>query len=88
MRLRTRAGPDGGGGVENNLASIWVDLGLESGSTVAYRCGNPDMVDRSREVLVSLGAPRDAVIHENYWPSTDKPPATRRPGSDCGPRPA
>jgi ferredoxin/flavodoxin---NADP+ reductase len=55
------------GRVESILAGICEDLQLDPSGTVAYLCGNPDMVASSREVLVGLGLPADAILHENYW---------------------
>jgi ferredoxin--NADP+ reductase len=55
------------GRVEEVLASVCGELRVDPSNTVAYLCGNPDMVARSQEVLRSLGFAADAVIHENYW---------------------
>jgi ferredoxin-NADP reductase len=55
------------GRVETVLPELWTELALEPQDSVAYLCGNPDMVARSREILLGLGMPADAVIHENYW---------------------
>ena len=55
------------GRVEQVLASIVAEFGLQPAATVAYLCGNPDMVERSREVLLAAGLPADAIVHENYW---------------------
>jgi NAD(P)H-flavin reductase len=55
--------------VEQALASIVAEFGLQPATTVAYLCGNPDMVERSREVLLAAGLPADAIVHENYWVS-------------------
>jgi ferredoxin/flavodoxin---NADP+ reductase len=55
------------GRVEAILARTCGELMLDPANTVAYLCGNPDMVERSREVLSSLGFPEAAIVHENYW---------------------
>lgn len=55
------------GRVEAILAGVCADLNLDPSDSVAYLCGNPDMVARSEEVLRGLGFAADAVIHENYW---------------------
>jgi ferredoxin--NADP+ reductase len=55
------------GRVEAILAEICEELRLEPAHTVAYLCGNPDMVASSQEVLRGLGFASGAVIHENYW---------------------
>jgi NAD(P)H-flavin reductase len=61
------------GRVESILARVCGELMLDPLDTVAYLCGNPEMVALSRETLRSLGFPADAVIHENYWTATDPP---------------
>jgi ferredoxin-NADP reductase len=58
------------GRVEQALPAIIEELRLEPGNTIAYLCGNPDMVERSREVLIEAGLPSDAIVHENYWATT------------------
>ncbi len=55
------------GRIEGILAGICEGLRLDPSGTVAYLCGNPEMVDRSRNVLRSLNIPADAIVHENYW---------------------
>lgn len=55
------------GRVERILPSLWAELGLAASDTVAYLCGNPDMVESSRRLLLELGMPAGAIIHENYW---------------------
>lgn len=65
------AGNDGWAGrtgrVESILADLCEDLRLDPKDTVAYLCGNPDMIAASRETLCGLGFPADAIVHENYW---------------------
>ena len=55
------------GRVESILGELCVELGLDPLDTVAYLCGNPEMIATSREALRGLGFPADAIIHENYW---------------------
>ncbi len=55
------------GRVERVLAGLWDELGLTPDSTVAYLCGNPDMVEASREALLGLGLNPADIVHENYW---------------------
>jgi ferredoxin/flavodoxin---NADP+ reductase len=55
------------GRVETILAGICEDLSLDPADTVAYLCGNPDMVARSWEALRDRGFAAEAVVHENYW---------------------
>ena len=58
------------GRVEHALPSICEELALDPSDTVAYLCGNPEMVERSRETLLAHGLAGDAIVHENYWAST------------------
>jgi ferredoxin--NADP+ reductase len=55
------------GRVESILADLCAQLLLDPASTVAYLCGNPEMIAASRETLRRLGFPAGAVVHENYW---------------------
>jgi ferredoxin-NADP reductase len=55
------------GRVESILARVCGELRLDPADTVAYLCGNPEMITRSRETLRGLGIPTDAIVHENYW---------------------
>jgi ferredoxin-NADP reductase len=58
------------GRVERVLPEVWEELTLDSADTVAYLCGNPEMVERSRETLLARGLAADSIVHENYWAST------------------
>lgn len=58
------------GRVEQVLPSILEELALDPADTVAYLCGNPEMVERSRETLLARGLAADSIVHENYWAST------------------
>ena len=55
------------GRVESILADVCRELQLDPANTIAYLCGNPDMIAGSRETLCGLGFPADAIVHENYW---------------------
>ena len=55
------------GRVESALAGVCSQFRLDPTNSVAYLCGNPEMVERSREALRGLGFPVDAIVHENYW---------------------
>ena len=66
------------GRVEQVLAAICADVDVDPAATVAYLCGNPDMVERSREVLRGLGMAEADIVRENYWAPTAKRAACRR----------
>lgn len=56
------------GRVENVLASVCDDLGLQPDQTVVYICGNPEMILNVERVLMERGFPEFAVKKELYWP--------------------
>jgi ferredoxin--NADP+ reductase len=61
------------GRVETIVAPVVTDLGLDPGDTVAYLCGNPDMIQSAEETLLGLGFPEAAVKKELYWPKGKEP---------------
>jgi ferredoxin--NADP+ reductase len=61
------------GRVETIVAPVVADLGLDPGDTVAYLCGNPDMIQSAEETLLGLGFPEPAVKKELYWPKGKEP---------------
>ncbi len=56
------------GRVESIVAPVVAELGLDPGSTVAYLCGNPDMIINTETVLMDHGFPEFHVKKELYWP--------------------
>jgi ferredoxin--NADP+ reductase len=42
-------------------------LELDPLSTVAYLCGNPDMIEAAAAELAGLGFPQEAIVREHYW---------------------
>jgi NAD(P)H-flavin reductase len=70
----SNAGWDGRTGrVESIVAPVFADLGLDPGDTVAYLCGNPDMILSAEATLLDLGMPEAAVKKELYWPKGKEP---------------
>ena len=61
------------GRVETIVAPVVADLGLDPADTVAYLCGNPDMIQSAEETLLGLGFPEPAVKKELYWPKGKEP---------------
>lgn len=57
------------GRIDAILEAVWVTRGLDRGRTVAYLCGNPEMITTSRRILTSLGLPEEAIRSEQYWPA-------------------
>ena len=61
------------GRVETIVAPIVEELGLRPDDTVAYLCGNPDMIQSAEETLLGLGFEPEAVKKELYWPKGKEP---------------
>ncbi|MEX1171557.1 MAG: FAD-binding oxidoreductase [Chloroflexota bacterium] len=61
------------GRVESIVAPVIADLGLSPSDTVAYLCGNPDMILSVEQTLLDLGFPEAAVKKELYWPKGKEP---------------
>lgn len=76
----SRAGDPGNAGwtgrtgrVETIVAPVVADLGLDVADSVAYLCGNPDMINAAETTLLDLGFPEGAVHKELYWPKGKEP---------------
>src|SRR6187200_2680899 len=61
------------GRVETILAPVLDELGLTPANSVAYICGNPDMILAAEETLLGRGYPEDQVHKELYWPKGKEP---------------
>ena len=61
------------GRVELIVAPVFQELGLSPDSTIAYLCGNPDMILSAEQTLLELGLPELAVKKELYWPKGKEP---------------
>jgi ferredoxin-NADP reductase len=70
----SNAGWEGRNGrVESIVAPVFSDLGLRADDTIAYLCGNPDMIIAAEATLLELGLPETAVKKELYWPKGKEP---------------
>jgi ferredoxin/flavodoxin---NADP+ reductase len=69
------------GRVESLVAPVCRELSLTADNTIAYLCGNPDMILSSEAALLELGFPEASVKKELYWPK-GKEPAGAIPGVD------
>jgi ferredoxin-NADP reductase len=65
------------GRVETIVAPVCDELGLTAENTIAYICGNPDMIVAAEETLLARGFPEEQVKKELYWPKGKEP---RGPG--------
>jgi ferredoxin-NADP reductase len=61
------------GRVESIVGPIVAELGLDPADTIAYLCGNPDMIQSAEATLLELGFPEPAVKKELYWPKGKEP---------------
>jgi len=61
------------GRVESIVAPVLDELGLTSDDTIAYICGNPDMIIAAEETLLARGFPEEQVKKELYWPKGKEP---------------
>jgi ferredoxin-NADP reductase len=61
------------GRVETILGPVLDELGLTPADSVAYLCGNPDMILSAEETLLARGYPEDQVHKELYWPKGKEP---------------
>jgi ferredoxin-NADP reductase len=65
------------GRVESIVAPVCDELGLTPDNTIAYICGNPDMIVAAEETLLARGFAEEQVKKELYWPKGKEP---RGPG--------
>ena len=61
------------GRVESILAPVLDELGLSPANSIAYICGNPDMILSAEETLIARGYPEDQIHKELYWPKGKEP---------------
>jgi ferredoxin--NADP+ reductase len=61
------------GRAEANVAAVLEELALTPDNTIAYICGNPDMIIAAEATLLSRGFPEPQVKKELYWPKGKEP---------------
>jgi ferredoxin-NADP reductase len=61
------------GRVETIVAPVLDELGLTPANSVAYICGNPDMILAAEATLFERGYAEDQVHKELYWPKGKEP---------------
>ena len=61
------------GRVEMILDPVLDELGLSAADSVAYICGNPDMINAAEQTFLGRGYPEDQVHKELYWPKGKEP---------------
>jgi ferredoxin-NADP reductase len=61
------------GRVETILAPVLDELGLTAENSIAYICGNPDMILAAEQTLLARGYAEELVHKELYWPKGKEP---------------
>lgn len=61
------------GRAEAVLPDVLDDLGLTAADTIAYICGNPDMILSAEAILLDRGFPEPQIRKELYWPKGKAP---------------
>jgi ferredoxin/flavodoxin---NADP+ reductase len=61
------------GRVESILGGVLDELGLTPADSIAYICGNPDMILSAEATLLERGYPEEQVHKELYWPKGKEP---------------
>ncbi len=61
------------GRVESILGDTLDQLGLSPADSIAYICGNPDMILSAETTLLARGYPEGQVHKELYWPKGKEP---------------
>lgn len=56
------------GRIDAILDDVWAAHGLTPDTTVAYLCGNPEMIAAGTQILEGRRLPNDAIRSEHYWP--------------------
>lgn len=69
------------GRAESVVLDVCRDLGLEPERTVAYICGNPDMIINVESELIRAGFPDFHVKKELYWPKGKTAPTAEAAGA-------
>jgi len=56
------------GRVDAILDDVWTTMRLAPHDTIAYLCGNPEMIAAGERIVAERGLPDDAIRSEHYWP--------------------
>jgi ferredoxin--NADP+ reductase len=70
------------GRVEAILAPVLDERGLNAGNSIAYICGNPDMILSAEATLLERGYPEEQIKKELYWPKGKEPRGVPSPGEE------
>jgi ferredoxin--NADP+ reductase len=61
------------GRVEQIVPQVYDELGLTPDNSIAYICGNPDMINAVDQLLHERGFPEEQIKKELYWPKGKEP---------------
>jgi ferredoxin/flavodoxin---NADP+ reductase len=61
------------GRVESIIPAIYDEFGLTPENSIAYICGNPDMILAAEATLAERGFPEEQIKKELYWPKGKEP---------------
>jgi ferredoxin/flavodoxin---NADP+ reductase len=61
------------GRVESIVPQVYDELGLTTDNSIAYICGNPDMILAAEGTLLERGFPEEQIKKELYWPKGKEP---------------
>jgi ferredoxin/flavodoxin---NADP+ reductase len=61
------------GRVEAIIPEVYEELGLTPENSIAYICGNPDMIIAADVTLAARGFPEEQIKKELYWPKGKEP---------------
>jgi ferredoxin/flavodoxin---NADP+ reductase len=64
------------GRVESIVPAVYDELALTPDNSIAYICGNPDMITAVDELLLARGFPAEQIKKELYWPKGKEPKGT------------
>ena len=73
MTRGTRPGPVGRAASSPSSVASSTSSGLSAANSMAYICGNPDMILSAEETLLGRGYPEEQVHKELYWPKGKEP---------------
>jgi ferredoxin--NADP+ reductase len=61
------------GRVEAIVPAVYDELALTPANSIAYVCGNPDMITSVDQLLLERGFPEEQIKKELYWPKGKEP---------------
>jgi len=66
----------------DDILRKYVDVwGLDAGNSIAYLCGHPEMIERSKGMLTRIGFTREILKEEVYWIPTRRAQAAEKAAS-------